>query len=68
MCHTDSELMDLVSEMEMMKMIATDINIINLFGCCTQDGPLHMVDLRDFLRTSSSAMGYERAIGQIQEA
>ena len=50
--------MDLVSEMEMMKMIGSHINIINLIGCCTQDGPLYVVveyaahgNLRDFLRS-----------------
>jgi hypothetical protein len=55
--HTDNEMMDLVSEMEMMKMIGKHINIINLLGCCTQDGPLYVVvefaphgNLRDFLR------------------
>ena len=35
---TDRELSDLVSEMEMMKMIGKHMNIINLLGCCTQDG------------------------------
>nr|XP_045601456.1 fibroblast growth factor receptor 4-like isoform X2 [Procambarus clarkii] len=69
--HTDSELMDLVSEMEMMKMIGTHINIINLLGCCTQDGPLYVVveyaahgNLRDYLRNNRPSSGYERAIGQ----
>lgn len=49
--------MDLVSEMEMMKMIGKHTNILNLLGCCTQDGPLYVVvelaargNLRDFLR------------------
>uniref|UniRef100_A0AAU0N4C4 Fibroblast growth factor receptor n=1 Tax=Gecarcinus lateralis TaxID=6769 RepID=A0AAU0N4C4_GECLA len=69
--HTDSELMDLVSEMEMMKMIGTHINIINLLGCCTQDGPLYVVveyaahgNLRDYLRNNRPSSGYERPIGQ----
>lgn len=69
--HTDAELMDLVSEMEMMKMIGTHINIINLLGCCTQDGPLYVVveyaahgNLRDYLRNNRPSSGYERAIGQ----
>ncbi|XP_071793645.1 fibroblast growth factor receptor-like isoform X3 [Asterias amurensis] len=54
---TDRELSDLVSELEMMKMIGKHTNIINLLGCCTQDGPLYVVgeyarhgNLRDFLR------------------
>lgn len=74
--HTDAEMMDLVSEMEMMKMIGRHVNIINLLGCCTQGGPLFVVveyaphgNLRDFLRQQrpasggASSSGYERAIG-----
>lgn len=63
-------MMDLVSEMEMMKMIGKHINIINLLGCCTQDGPLYVVveyaphgNLRDFLRQHRPSSGYEPAIG-----
>ena len=55
--HTDSEMIDFVKEMEMMKMIGKHVNIINLLGVCTQDGPLYVVveyaehgNLRDFLR------------------
>ena len=35
---TDKDLSDLVSEMEMMKMIGRHKNIINLLGACTQGG------------------------------
>ncbi|XP_011501661.1 PREDICTED: fibroblast growth factor receptor homolog 1-like [Ceratosolen solmsi marchali] len=69
--HTDSEMMDLVSEMEMMKIIGKHMNIINLLGACTQGGPLYVVvefaphgNLRDFLREHRSSSGYESAIGQ----
>ncbi|XP_070562499.1 fibroblast growth factor receptor 2-like isoform X2 [Ptychodera flava] len=55
---TERELNDLISEMEMMKQIGKHINIINLLGCCTQDGPLLVIveyaphgNLRDFLRS-----------------
>lgn len=55
--HTDEDVKDLVCEMEVMKMIGTHINIINLLGCCCQDGPLYVLvefaphgNLRDFLR------------------
>lgn len=68
--HTDSEMANLVSEMEVMKTIGKHINIINLLGCCTQDGPLHVIveyaahgNLRDFLRTHRPSSGYEQAIG-----
>ncbi|XP_078587238.1 fibroblast growth factor receptor 2-like isoform X6 [Branchiostoma floridae x Branchiostoma japonicum] len=55
---TERELADLVSEMETMKRIGKHKNIINLLGCCTQDGPLFVIveyaehgNLRDFLRS-----------------
>ncbi|XP_030746357.1 fibroblast growth factor receptor homolog 1-like isoform X2 [Sitophilus oryzae] len=68
--HSDNEMMDLVSEMEMMKMIGKHINIINLIGCCTQGGPLYVIveyapfgNLRDFLRQHRPSSGYEIAVG-----
>ncbi|XP_073993854.1 fibroblast growth factor receptor homolog 1-like isoform X2 [Rhodnius prolixus] len=69
--HTDAEMMDLVSEMEMMKMIGKHRNIINILATCTQDGPLYVVveyapygNLRDFLRAHRPSSGYEPAIGE----
>ncbi|KAL0134594.1 hypothetical protein PUN28_001414 [Cardiocondyla obscurior] len=70
--HTDTEMMDLVSEMEMMKMIGKHVNIINLIGACTQNGPLYVVvefapngNLRDFLRDHRPhSSGYEPTIEQ----
>ncbi|XP_069045133.1 fibroblast growth factor receptor 2 isoform X6 [Lepisosteus oculatus] len=54
---TEKDLSDLVSEMEMMKMIGRHKNIINLLGACTQDGPLYVIveyaskgNLREYLR------------------
>ncbi|KAI3362476.1 hypothetical protein L3Q82_012766 [Scortum barcoo] len=54
---TEKDLSDLISEMEMMKMIGKHKNIINLLGACTQDGPLYVVveyasqgNLREYLR------------------
>ncbi|XP_077290704.1 fibroblast growth factor receptor homolog 1-like [Arctopsyche grandis] len=68
--HTDAEMMALVSEMEMMKMIGKHINIINLLGCCTQGGPLYVIveyaphgNLREFLRGHRTGNGYEPVIG-----
>jgi serine/threonine protein kinase len=67
--HTDTEVIDLVSEMEIMKMIGKHSNIINLLGCCTQDGPLYVVmeyaphgNLRDFLRQHRPSFGYDTAL------
>ncbi|KAA0704337.1 Fibroblast growth factor receptor 1-A [Triplophysa tibetana] len=54
---TEKDLSDLLSEMEMMKMIGKHKNIINLLGACTQDGPLYVIveyaskgNLREYLR------------------
>lgn len=54
---TDKDLSDLVSEMEMMKMIKKHKNIINLLGACTQDGALYVIveyaskgNLREYLK------------------
>ncbi|KAM7316150.1 hypothetical protein ACRRTK_024830 [Alexandromys fortis] len=53
----DQDLLDLVSEMEVMKAIGKHKNIINLLGACTQGGPLYVLmeyaakgNLREFLR------------------
>ncbi|XP_056465868.1 fibroblast growth factor receptor 2-like [Gadus chalcogrammus] len=54
---TEKDLSDLVSEMEMMKMIGKHKNIINLLGACTQEGALYVIveyaskgNLREYLR------------------
>ncbi|XP_060053197.1 fibroblast growth factor receptor 4 isoform X2 [Erinaceus europaeus] len=54
---SDKDLSDLVSEMEVMKLIGRHKNIINLLGVCTQEGPLYVIvecaakgNLREFLR------------------
>ncbi|GFO30608.1 fibroblast growth factor receptor [Plakobranchus ocellatus] len=55
---TDREMTDLIREMETMKLIGKNKNIINLLGCCTQRGPLYVIvefaphgNLRDFLKS-----------------
>uniref|UniRef100_A0A8D8XMV5 receptor protein-tyrosine kinase n=1 Tax=Cacopsylla melanoneura TaxID=428564 RepID=A0A8D8XMV5_9HEMI len=55
--HSDADMMNLVSEMEVMKLIGQHDNIINLLGVCTQEGPLYVIveyaahnNLLDFLR------------------
>ncbi|XP_046850988.1 fibroblast growth factor receptor 4-like isoform X2 [Xenia sp. Carnegie-2017] len=54
---TEAELMDLISEAEVMKSIGRHKNINNVIGCCTQNGPLLVVveyapfgNLREYLR------------------
>jgi fibroblast growth factor receptor 2/fibroblast growth factor receptor 3 len=41
--HSDTEMIILVSEIEILKVIDKHMNIINLLGCCTQDGPLYVL-------------------------
>lgn len=60
--------------MEVMKMIGKHINIINLLGCCCQDGPLYVIvefaphgNLRDFLRKHRPSSGYECSDGEEKE-
>ncbi|NP_001037558.1 fibroblast growth factor receptor precursor [Bombyx mori] len=72
--HTDAEMMALVSEMEMMKMIGKHVNIINLLGCCTQDGPLYVIveyapngNLREFLRNHRPGNRYESPNEDLKE-
>ncbi|XP_075585894.1 fibroblast growth factor receptor homolog 1 isoform X3 [Dermatophagoides farinae] len=61
--HSDDEMINLISELEVMKRIGKHQNIINLIGCCTQNGPLWVVveyapygNLRDFLRKKREEM------------
>lgn len=42
---TDKDLADLISEMELMKVMDKHKNIINLLGVCTQDGELQVLFL-----------------------
>ncbi|XP_041477646.1 fibroblast growth factor receptor-like isoform X2 [Lytechinus variegatus] len=65
----DREFSDLISELSMMKMIGKHPNIINLLGCCTQDGPPYVIvefahhgNLRDFLRSRRPPEEYEKSI------
>ena len=71
--HTDQEMINFVSEMDIMKMIGTHMNIINLLGTCTQDGPPFAIveyaehgNLRDYLKQFDDVKvgdgGYERPI------
>ncbi|XP_064125297.1 fibroblast growth factor receptor 2 isoform X7 [Loxodonta africana] len=72
---TEKDLSDLVSEMEMMKMIGKHKNIINLLGACTQDGPLFVIveyaskgNLREYLRARRPpGMEYSYDINRVPE-
>ena len=69
--YTDNDLVNFVSELEIMKLIGRHQNIINLLGTCTQGGPLLGIveyaehgNLRDYLRKFVNGQndGYERPI------
>ncbi|KAI7805521.1 fibroblast growth factor receptor 2 isoform X1 [Triplophysa rosa] len=72
---TEKDLSDLVSEMEMMKMIGRHKNIINLLGACTQDGPLYVIveyaskgNLREYLRARRPpGMDYSYDIAKVSD-
>ncbi|XP_029376368.1 fibroblast growth factor receptor 2 isoform X2 [Echeneis naucrates] len=72
---TEKDLSDLVSEMEMMKMIGKHKNIINLLGACTQDGPLYVIveyaskgNLREYLRARRPpGMEYSYDIARVSD-
>lgn len=64
--YTDADLVNLLCEIEIMKMIGTHPNIINLIGCCSQTMPLFMIieyaahgNLRDYLRGEYEASTLE---------
>ncbi|XP_043214664.1 fibroblast growth factor receptor 2-like [Amphibalanus amphitrite] len=64
-----ADLMDLVSEIEFMKMVGRHANIVNLIGTCTCDGmPLLVLEfarfgnLLNYLRERREAAGYERHV------
>jgi len=42
---SERDVSDLVQEMEMMKLIGRHVNITNLLGCCTQNGPNQKTEL-----------------------
>ncbi|XP_065209433.1 plexin-A4-like [Planococcus citri] len=55
--HKDTDMVSLVTEMELLKLIGRHDNVLSLLGCCTQNGPLLVIieysphgNLLDFLR------------------
>ncbi|XP_065219850.1 fibroblast growth factor receptor homolog 1-like [Planococcus citri] len=78
--HSDSDMIDLVSEMEVLKLLGNHPNILRLLGCCSQGGPLlvitelaHNGNLKNFLQkhrhqsikpTEITLLTYARQIAQ----
>ncbi|XP_065209654.1 fibroblast growth factor receptor homolog 1-like [Planococcus citri] len=55
--HTDADMVNLVTEMQLMKIIGRHENVLRLLGCCTIDGPTLLIieysshgNLLDFLQ------------------
>ncbi|XP_065217201.1 fibroblast growth factor receptor homolog 1-like [Planococcus citri] len=69
--YTDEDMVDLVSEMEIMKVIGRHKHVLGLLGCCTRDGTLLVIieyaphgNLRDFLRQAQQSGDNKRALLQ----
>ncbi|KAL1395784.1 hypothetical protein pipiens_010990 [Culex pipiens pipiens] len=65
--HSDDDVKDLVSELEIMKMIGRHPNVISLLGCCSNEGPLYVImeyaahgNLRNFLHGHRFEENYEQ--------
>ncbi|XP_065209595.1 fibroblast growth factor receptor homolog 1-like isoform X1 [Planococcus citri] len=65
--HTDADMVNLVMEMELMKLIGGHENVLKLLGCCTLDGPLFLIteysshgNLLDFLRKNHPSTGAQK--------
>lgn len=61
--HTEKERQDLLSELQIMKMLAPHPNVVSLLGCCTEQDPIFLIleyvpcgKLQDFLRRSRKDM------------
>ncbi|XP_065217053.1 fibroblast growth factor receptor homolog 1-like [Planococcus citri] len=77
---TDSDMIDLVSEMEILKLLGNHPNVLRLLGCCSQGGTLFVItefarngNLKNFLQkhrnqstklTESTLLAYARQIAQ----
>ncbi|XP_037068160.1 fibroblast growth factor receptor 1-like isoform X2 [Pollicipes pollicipes] len=65
--HCDADLMDLVSEMEVMKKIGPHVNVVSLIGACTRGSSLMVImeyaehgNLLTYLRERRETTEYER--------
>jgi len=47
---SERDVADLMQEMEVMKLMGRHINIVNLLGCCTQNGQLQLIQYAQILR------------------
>ncbi|XP_065219354.1 fibroblast growth factor receptor 3-like [Planococcus citri] len=72
--HTDADMIALVSEMEIMKLIGMHPNILRLLGCCTQKGPLLIIteyavhgNLQSFLRKQLPSEKFKTASSELSQ-
>ncbi|XP_065219232.1 hepatocyte growth factor receptor-like [Planococcus citri] len=72
--HSDADMIDLVSEMEIMKLIGMHSNVLRLLGCCTQNGPLLIIteyavhgNLLSFLHKHLASENFETAPSELSQ-
>ncbi|XP_065218245.1 fibroblast growth factor receptor homolog 1-like [Planococcus citri] len=72
--HSDEDMIDLVSEMEIMKLIGMHPNVLRLLGCCTQNGPLLIIteyavhgNLHSFLHKHVASENFETAPSKLSQ-
>ncbi|XP_065219190.1 plexin-A2-like [Planococcus citri] len=72
--HSDADMIDLVSEMEIMKLIGMHPNVLRLLGCCTQNGPLLIIteyalhgNLQSFLHKHVASENFETAPSELSQ-
>lgn len=68
---TEKERSDLISELQVMKMLDSHPNIVKLLGCCTEKDPIFLImefvskgKLQSYLRNSRAERYYNNVHGQ----
>ena len=60
---SERDVADLVQEMEMMKLMGRHLNIVNLLGCCTQNGQLQLLQYAECVLATDS--NYNPSVSRI---
>ncbi|XP_065218061.1 fibroblast growth factor receptor homolog 1-like [Planococcus citri] len=72
--HSDADMINLVSELEIMKLIGMHPNVLRLLGCCTQNGPLLIIteyavhgNLLSFLHKHVASENFETVPSELSQ-